>query len=611
MAAKRWKLFDITTATIGAKGAFLDFPDLSVGANCLYMTTNVFPASGVGSAVVRIPFSGIESGQIAAKVFLNFDFNSFRVAQNCGATAYFAAHKDSSTVAVFNWPEADDAPVETMIGVTTWRGGNGYTSRLPDGRTWLDRVDPRMTGAAMAGHEAWFAWTVDQGSNGRSAPFIQIARVDTSDLTLLENINVFDTQSATAYPALNTNAAGEIGISYMLGGGPKFPTHMLGILTDPRKNLEAATGTRGPRDPNSGQGEWGDFLTVRRAYPRENLFAATGYTMEGPGDGSDRDVTPRFFIFGRATDVSGATPPAPPSAPEPPTDPTSPSPPPAGPTDGATAGPFTDVNTLPVVDAATALLVLNAAMAAGGAQPQALPAPLKFVNPELATKPGVERWAIKTGQDAGVAAVGDLGVVAGKGIVPVTVEELIRIPRPGDMLPVTSEIKKYATKRALPVEITVWQITGTIISLKLESDGDYHLVVQGASGDTMVVEIPTPTKAFLGNSPWTANIKTARAAVDQKFGKMLNPQNFTMLEGILVPRDSVSVVRALPEGLLPHSMTTPEEGQESSVPTFKTAVPSTRAVITGVGHFDQVHGQTGVATLNGIELHAVLKVEFV
>ena len=619
VAAKRWKLFDVTTAMIGAKGAFMDFPDLALGADCLYMTTNVFPASGVGSAVLRIPFSGIDSGQIVAKAFLNFDFNSFRVAQNCGATAYFAAHKDSSTLAVFHWPESDDAPAETMIGVTTWQGGNGYNSELPDKRTWLDRVDPRITGAALAGHEAWFAWSVDQGSNGRAHPFIQIARIDTNDLTLLENVNVFDTLSATAYPALNANSNGEVGISYMLGGGPKFPTHMVGILTDPRTNLEIAAGTRGPLDPDSGKGEWGDYLTVRRAYPREKLFAATGYTMQGPGNGLDRDATPRFVIFGRADDVSGAAAPAGPTTPAEPAIPAEPgtpaapaepsTPPTVSPTDGTTAGPFTDVNTLPVVNAATARKVLNLAMAAGGAQPQAKAVPLNFVNPELATKPGVERWSIKTGQDAGVAAVGDLGVVPGKGIVPVTVEELIRIPRPADMLPVTSEIKKYETKRAAPVELTVWQITGSIIFLKLEADGDYHIVVQGASGDTVIAEIPTPTSAFLGTCPWAANIKAARAAVDQKFGKMLNPQNFTVLDGTLVPRESLSLVQALPQGL-PQSMTTPEEGQEASVPTFKTAVPSTRARITGVGFFDKVHGQTGVATLNGIELHAVLKVEF-
>jgi len=307
VAAKRWKLFDVSTALLGAKGTFLDFPDLAVGANCLYMTTNVFPDSGVGSAVLRIPFSGIASGNIVAKVFLDFDFNSFRVTQNCGSTAYFAAHRDSSTLAVFSWPEADDAPSQSLIGVSTWRGGNGYVSTLPDGRRWLDRVDPRITGATLAGDEVWFAWSVDKGSNGRAFPFVQIARIDAGDLTLLENINIFDLQSATAYAALNTNANDEVGISYALGGGPEFPSHMVGILTAPRRDVLAEAGERGPLDPNSRMGEWGDYLTVRRAYPRERLFAASGYTMEGKGNGSNRDVTPRFVIFGRAADVAAGS----------------------------------------------------------------------------------------------------------------------------------------------------------------------------------------------------------------------------------------------------------------------------------------------------------------
>jgi len=46
------------------------------------------------------------------------------------------------------------------------------------------------------------------------------------------------------------------------------------------------------------------------------------------------------------------------------------------------------------------------------------------------------------------------------------------------------------------------------------------------------------------------------------------------------------------------------------MPAFQAKVKATPARITGVGFFDADHGQTGVAHLNGIELHPVLKIEW-
>jgi hypothetical protein len=40
-------------------------------------------------------------------------------------------------------------------------------------------------------------------------------------------------------------------------------------------------------------------------------------------------------------------------------------------------------------------------------------------------------------------------------------------------------------------------IEAKIIAIKHETDGDYHLVLQGQSGQEMVCEIPTPTTVFV------------------------------------------------------------------------------------------------------------------
>ena len=606
----KWRLFDITTQLLGVQGAFMDFPDLAVGANFLYVTTNIFgPGNKAGSAVMRLPISGIQNGQVTAQKFVSFDLQSFRVAQNCSNVAFFAAHQDTSTLQVFSWDEAQDMPVGTSVGVSRWIGGNGYQSRCPDGRRWLDRADPRITGATLAGTELWFAWSVDTGSNQRPGPFVQIARIDSANRTLLENINIFDPDSAICYGALSTNTNNEVAISYFIGGGPKFPSHVVGILTGTRKDVLIAASDRGPLpDPQSGNGEWGDFLTIRPVFPSRKLFAATGYTMKGQGDGSNRDCTPRFVVFGRSGDVSspaggdggfGGTGQSGGSAP-----------PEGGGGSSGLGGPFQDVNTLPTVSAVVAAKIKAAAgISQGPAVPQAEAA---LMWPELVTKPGVERWPVKTGTDQDVATVGKnviQGQDLGAGIVDTTVEELVSVPRPPDMSDPAQLNPDYQNRRSAPVEQTVWQLEATITVIKLEADGDYHLVLQGVSGETMIGEVPTPTTEFLGNSPWTSNISEARQLLDDKFVKHLSPADFVPMGKRVVPQGSFTYqAKAIPP--MPESFVTPKAVSGIQMPLFQTQVTPTRARITGVGFFDKVHGQTGVSQSNGIELHPILKIEW-
>jgi hypothetical protein len=307
VAASRFRIFDITAKGLGAPGAFLDFPDLAVGANFLYMTTNIFPpgTSDVGSAVVRIAINSIATGPILAQRFVSLNQAGFRVAQNCGNTAFFAVHENTSTLRVFSWDEKKGTPTSVTVPVARWIGGNGYQSRTPDNRRWLDRADSRITGGTLAGNHLWFAWSVNRGSNMRDRPFIQIARINATNMTLEENINIFDPSSATAYPALATNGANEVGLSYFVGGGTRFPTLVVALLTNVRHDKEVAASGRGPLAAGDGSHEWGDYLALRPVFPDRKLFASSGYVMKGggSGDGSNRDCTPHFVIFGRKKDT--------------------------------------------------------------------------------------------------------------------------------------------------------------------------------------------------------------------------------------------------------------------------------------------------------------------
>ena len=128
----------------------------------------------------------------------------------------------------------------------------------------------------------------------------------------------------------------------------------------------------------------------------------------------------------------------------------------------------------------------------------------------------------------------------------------------------------------------------------------------------MIAEVPTPRPPFVvADCPWLFNIKTARKAVDDKLIATLSPQNFVQLDNTLVPREALTDASTQPLAMerLPASFLTTDSSDAGDMPTFAAQVKPTRARITGVGFFDKVHGQTGVAPLNGIELHPILKIK--
>jgi len=246
--------------------------------------------------------------------------------------------------------------------------------------------------------------------------------------------------------------------------------------------------------------------------------------------------------------------------------------------------PHKNLRSLPRLDAAAAEKVKRAASAA---DTSAAPA---------GEHPGVERWPVKTGTDADVNQVGQnvvKGEKLGQGIVTTTLEEMLTLPRASNMPAVTDSFpinSFYQNHRTAPTETTMWELTATVVEVKLEQDGDYHLVLKGASGKTMIGEIPNPDPAYVKNSAWLAEIKNARDAMDQKLGGPLAPADFK------------------PEEMAPPTEERKKRPPPKSVTDGMTSV-NARATITGVGFFDSSHGQTGVAP-TAIEIHPIFSIEF-
>ena len=116
------------------------------------------------------------------------------------------------------------------------------------------------------------------------------------------------------------------------------------------------------------------------------------------------------------------------------------------------------------------------------------------------------------------------------------------------------------TVRILGVETRTYVVRARLVEAKIQGDGDIHLVIADLMfpARTMIVEFPDP--ACTSASKFKGRMAQAREAMLAQCG-FLPHAGFRMLTGT--------------------------------------------ATVTGVGFFDSVHGQPGVAP-NGIELHPVL-----
>src|SRR6185295_13740777 len=156
------------------------------------------------------------------------------------------------------------------------------------------------------------------------------------------------------------------------------------------------------------------------------------------------------------------------------------------------------------------------------------------------------RWTVKTGTDP------QAPLVALSSYVSSTIYNFHQSVRPGSL---------PANGRVSPRETTQYRLSGTLTKYVREADSDYHLVIKDSAGRTMIIELPASNCVGAG-SPFGPGISHARQQFDARF---------------------------------------------TATTSFKTT--STPVTVKGIGFWDFLHGQTGVAP-NGIEVHPVLDITF-
>ena len=189
------------------------------------------------------------------------------------------------------------------------------------------------------------------------------------------------------------------------------------------------------------------------------------------------------------------------------------------------------------------LLILLVALVAAGCSPPAATLHDQAQG-DTPTQCGTERWPVKTLTDPAASQV----TLAPK---PATVEELTGLPVPDGF---------GRDAERLEPEFHAYTVAATLVEFKEEADSDIHLVIVGASGESMIAEIPDPGCAQ--GSRVLPQISRARAQFVGRFGQP--------------SRTSWHEVNA-------------------------------SVTVTGVLFFDVLHGQTGVAP-NAVELHPVVDI---
>lgn len=164
------------------------------------------------------------------------------------------------------------------------------------------------------------------------------------------------------------------------------------------------------------------------------------------------------------------------------------------------------------------------------------------------------RRAVMTGADADAAKV--IGEPK-----RTTVEELLNQPRPADFA-AGQPNPQQETKRAYPVETTVWVLDAEIVSHQLMPDGDYRVVLRGSSGRTMVMELPDPQ--IVGPaSRWGKDIAAVRKSFEAKYH-----------------------------------------------PTTTLTAAKGRARVTGVGFFGRPNARGAEGNASGVQVHPALQIEW-
>jgi hypothetical protein len=295
-----------------------DFPHLGLTKNFLWLTTAEvgLPHPFQRAMMYRFPIDTVASCSDNTLAGEGFIWPELIVGPrvwipvegaNLGTTMYWGHLDNSTTFRIFSWPEAAAAPTSvtrrisrSTFGDPDCHGGVGNFNFI-EGFVATSITGYSLHGAVGRGQIVFF-WNVKDDALHPQG-HIHAALFRETNLTLLAQPHIWNSNFCFGFPAVTANKAGDFGMSLAFGGqkggGGRAAQGAVGISDDFSPGpglfdnfLIVAEGTHNRTD-----GRYGDYLSIRPHEPSELWFVATSYALFG-GTAAN-NVNLRYVEFGR------------------------------------------------------------------------------------------------------------------------------------------------------------------------------------------------------------------------------------------------------------------------------------------------------------------------
>lgn len=327
--ASNWLVLDLTSGlfNLGANG-WMDYPDVVVGNNFLYVSVDRL-GSGSGLVVARIALNQLTAAQNITVEFTD-PANSLlahgsHITENTTDAVFWAGHNGTGQLRVFNLPENSttyawrDVTINPYVNTVA-----SYTSKTPTIANWLVGANPKPPNKGFAleevigsvrvpiigglcppgqvcpppADELWFAWGAGLNTAaGRAQPYVEVVHLDSGDYSVKQQMHIWNSGYAYAYPAFTRNPRNDVAVSLGVGGPDREAHTSVGFMGDFQVWALSTSDSSGSR--------YGDYGNVRPAGWGSNLFTAVGWgVVKGLFD-------PHWVIFGRPCDIDPASCPGP------------------------------------------------------------------------------------------------------------------------------------------------------------------------------------------------------------------------------------------------------------------------------------------------------------